>query len=807
MSNRTYSNNNWILYTLLTGLISLSLSCNNTKYLGKDQHLLQKNKLSLHSDKPIINKGERKDNLSKIVLQKPNTDAVDILPFKTPLKLWRYNHKYKKHNRPDTGSLPKSVERPVILDTSLIPRSIQNMKNYLFNQGYFYAKIQDTIFFRRQKATVKFDINAGDNYLINKINYDVDDSNIAFLLQATKDVSGLQKEKQFTYSMLEDERSRVTSLMRNNGYYKFTQENVTFKLDTFDKTLFRDIGSPFENAINFIKSAKRNTKPTIDIDLIIRKTDDTAGYKRFTIASVNVYPDFEGAGDLKDSSLIQRTIDSINFRYHQEYVHAKVLYEHIYIAPGNVYSQADYDKTYSKLYELGIFQFVRIDPRENRQHRGTIDYNIYLNRTKKYDNTYNLEISKGSTYSLGSSVGANFRDKNFAHGANLLTITASGGLEWVYNENLGTKIYDHFDLLTKYYGLNASLDFPKFLAPVASSLFDNSNLPHTIIGGGENVLQRVNYFTLVNTSANFSYSWHQNQSITWTLAPSFINIIRLPFISDSFTKVLNSNDYLKNSYKPNFIEGENITFTYDNVVKKHGINYSYLKLGLEEAGALLGGINELGYALNDLYNIQFAQYGKFDFDARHYFTFPRSVFAVHFYGGIGIPYDKSPTLPYIKQYFAGGPYSLRGWPIRTLGPGSYHNDTANINQIDRTGDIKLEMNGEYRFPIAPLFAGAVKLNGAFFADAGNIFLAHQDANYPGGELRLSTLGQSLAADMGIGFRFDIASFLTVRLDVGVPVKKPYVHTNGGWVIDKLDFYNSTWRKDNVIPVVTIGYPF
>ncbi|MCW3120652.1 MAG: surface antigen [Flavipsychrobacter sp.] len=806
MSNSIYSHHKRILYTLLAGLICLSLSCNTTKYLKKDEHLLVKNKVTLKSDKPIPNKGERKDNLSKIIIQKPNSDAVDILPFKTPFKLWHYNHRYEKRHKHDS-LLPKSVERPAILDTTLIPRSIQNMKNYLFNQGYFYASIQDTVIYSYKKAVVKYDISAGNNYLINKINYDVNDSNILFLLQATKDVSVLQKEKQFTYSMLEDERSRITSVMRNNGYYKFTQENVTFTIDTFDKTLFRNIESPFESAINFIKLAKHKTTPTIDINTIIRLADDTAAYKQFTIASVNVYPDFEDAEDLKDSTMIKRTIDSINFKYHHEYVHAKVLYEHIYIAPGNVYSQADYDKTYTKLNELGIFQYVRIDARENRKNRGTIDYNIYLTQSKKHDLNFNVETSKGSTYSLGTSVGANFRDKNFAHGANLLTIGVSGGLEWVYNENKGTKILDHFDLLTKFYGINASLDFPKFLAPVASSLFDNSNLPHTIIGGGENVLDRVNYFTLVNTSANFAYSWHQNQSITWTFAPAFINIIRLPVETDSFKKVLSTNAYLKNSYKPNFIEGQNISFTYDNSIKKHGINYSFLKLGLEEAGALLGAVNELGFALNDLYNLQFAQYAKFDFDARHYFTFPRSVFALHFYGGVGVPYDKSPTLPYIKQYFAGGPYSLRGWPIRTLGPGSYFNDSVKINQIDRTGDIKLEFNGEYRFPIAPLFAGAVKMNGAFFADMGNIWLAKADSSYPGGEFRLKTFGQTLAADMGIGLRFDIASFLTVRLDIGVPVKKPYVHQNGGWVFDKLDFYNSAWRKDNVIPVVTIGYPF
>jgi outer membrane protein insertion porin family len=797
---------------LLAGITALSAGCNNTRHLAENQYLLHKNRVVLVSDKPIANKGERKENLYKIIAQKPNTDAIDILPFKTPLKLWRYNHKYKKlHNLPDS-SLPKSYERPVILDTAMIPRVIQNMKSYLFNQGYFYARIRDSIVYSRKKAVVTYIIQMGDNYLINKVNYDIDDSDILGIVRANADASGLTKEREFTYSLLDDERSRITALIRNSGYYRFTQENVTFKIDTFDKAFFRDLESPFENAVNFIKSQKINTKPTIDIDVIIRLAEDTNAYRKYTINSVHVYPDYKGPADLKDSSMLTKTIGNVQFKYHDYYVRPRVLYQHIYLNPGHYYSQADFNKTNAKLNELGIFQYVRIDARENRANRGTLDYNILLNRTKKHDLLYNYEISSGSTYALGNSIGATFRDKNFMRGANLLTIGASGGLEAAYNESIGRQLYQHLNLLTIYYGLNASLDFPKFLAPVASSLFTNSNLPHTIVSGGENALERINYFTLVNTSANFAYSWRETQTTSWTFSPSFINIIRLPVKTDSFNRLLNSNSYLKNSYEETFIEGENISFTYDNIVKKHGVNYSYLRLGLEEAGALMGVVNKVGEALNGLYKFgNYARYAKFDFDGRHYFTFPHSVLAVRFYGGIGLPYDDTGALPYIKQYFAGGPYSLRGWTIRTLGPGSYFDPAAkdNPSQIDRTGDIKLESNAEYRFPITPLFAGNVKMNGAFFADAGNIWLAKKDkgGKYAGGEIELSTFGQTLAADMGLGFRFDIASFITLRLDVAIPVKKPYVHTSGGWVFNQVDFGNSTWRKDNIVPIITIGYPF
>ena len=211
--------------------------------------------------------------------------------------------------------------------------------------------------------------------------------------------------------------------------------------------------------------------------------------------------------------------------------------------------------------------------------------------------------------------------------------------------------------------------------------------------------------------------------------------------------------------------------------------------------------------MNNINQIEYAQYTKFDFDARHYFTLPKSVFAFRFSGGIGIPYGQSDALPYIKQYFSGGPYSLRGWRIRTLGPGSYYMPVSNANQIDRTGDIKLELNGEYRFPITPLFAGAVKMNGALFADAGNIWLAKKGPGYPGGEFEFNTLGQDIAMDMGAGARFDIASFLTLRIDLAIPVKEPYIYTNGGWVFNKINPYDSDWRSNNLILNVSIGYPF
>jgi len=748
-------------------------------------------------------RSEIKDNLGRMILQRPNSRFLGV-----PFKLGMYNRHYNRLHMRDT--LPKSVERPVITDTALAKRSMQNMKTYLYNQGYFYAKIRDTIVVRHKRAFVTYSIDPGINYLINNVNYVVGDSEVAHIIRANSDGSVLTKGKEFRYNLLEDERNRIAALLRNKGYYKFTPDNVNFYngMDTVDKTLFKNAESPFEGAINFALEQKEKKKNTMDITCYVQLTDDSAAFTKFTIGAVQVLPDYRVIRIPSDSGQIIKKEGGIFFRYRRYYVHPHVLYEHIYLYPGNLYSQSDVDKTKAKLTELGIFQYANPVAFEHPGKPNTLDYSILATRTRKHDFFTSYQVSSGSTYFLGNSLSVNFRDRNLLKGANLLTIGVNAGVELAYNDNLGGAFTNRFSFLTWYYGANGNVDFPKFLAPVASSLFTNSNLPHTIIGGGENVIDRINYFTLMNTSANFTYNWKESSTKTWTLTPGFVNKIHLPVITPSFDSVLAHNAFLRNSYKENFIEGENISYTFDNIEQKRNVNYSFFKGSFEEAGALLSGINKFGTALNDIYKLQYAQYFKFDFDVRHYFTYNHAVVAMRFLAGIGVPYGQSTALPYIKQYFAGGPYSLRGWRIRTLGPGSFYDPTANnANQIDRTGDIKLEYNTEFRFPITPLFAGAVKMNGAIFADAGNIWLAHSDPGFPGGEFSFSTLGRDIAADVGAGTRFEIASFLTLRVDVAMPVRKPYVINNGGWVFNEIAFSDRTWRSNNVVFNISVGYPF
>ncbi len=787
---------------IISVLLMAVAGCSSTKHLDDGKYLLRRNAVKLKTNGIAINKGETRDYLARLVVQRPNTYRI-LGSF--PLKLWSYNARYAKmHNLPDS-LLPKTVERPVVLDTALLPKTILNMRSFLFNQGYFYAKVTDTVIYKKKKAYVIYNVTSGINYLINIIQHDVDDSGIATLMQHAAAGSVLKKNKVFSYSQLDEERGRLVSVIRNAGYYKFSLENIRFEIDTMDKAFLRDIDNPLESAINFIALTHTNKKPTIDVKIIVRTKEDTTGIP-YRIAKVTVYPDYQGVADTRDNSQLEYTIDSILFRYHENYVHARVLADRIYMQPGQLYSQENQDKTIAKLNELGIFQYIRIQTVERPD--STLLLNIFLSRTKKLDFKTNFEVSNGgSTYSLGNSLGASFQNKNFAKGANLLSVSLNAGIE--LGDSLGNRDFKRITMLTQYYGFNTSLDFPKFIAPLPKGLFDNSNLPHTIISAGSNVINRVQYFTLTNTSASFKYNWRESQTQVWEFSPAFVNIIKLGHLTPAFQEKLRSSQFLSNSYREIFIEGENISYTFSNIEKKKGRNYFRIKLGMEEAGGLLAGINSILPTVIDFSKNPYAQYVKFDFDGQRFVSLPHSSFALRFYGGIGLPNGHTSSLPYVKQYYVGGPYSTRGWRIRTLGPGSYYDSSSagKINTIDRTGDIKLEFNGEYRFPILPLFAGLIKMNGALFTDAGNMWLARKDTSRAGGEFALSKLGQDIAMDVGAGTRFDIASFLTLRLDVAMPVKKPYIPVNNGWVLDAIDFKNPTWRSNNIIVNLSIGYPF
>jgi outer membrane protein assembly factor BamA len=685
------------------------------------------------------------------------------------------------------------------------------MRSFLFNEGYFYAKVLDTTKLSGKKARVTYQVETGRGYLINRTILDVDDSAIKSVIRTTMRESILKEGTPFSMTLLEQERARVAAAMRNEGYYYFSTENIYFEIDTVDKRYLKDIENPFESAINFLTLQREDRKPTLDVRMFVRAVDDTDAYRQFSIGRIRVYPDFVDRNDYRDSSMLERRVDNVLFRYHNYYINEGVVFRNIFLSSGQLFTQDNYDRTVTRLNDLGVFQYVRISLNEDTtiKDRKVLRCTIYMSPAKRYDFNTNFEVSSASTYTLGSAVSVGIRNRNLLRGANQLAVSVSGGIETIYDDRIGDKLFSKFAIRSRNIGANASLSLPKFVVPFNLKNAVIGNIPRTVINVGTTLLERLDYFTLTSTTASFGYNWRETSTKTWDLTPVFVNVFTLPKTSIDFQKRLDTNAFLANSYREVTIEGENAAFTFSNNEKKRGRNYSYVRVSGEEAGALFSGISRIGEAINNRLSYNYAQYLRLDADGRHFFTYPHSTVAVRLATGIGVPYGNSTSLPYVKQYFAGGAYSIRGWRVRTLGPGSYYDpkDAGRSNLIDRTGDIRLESSVEYRFDIVKLFAGSLKLAGATFVDAGNIWLARADSSYPGGEFRFSKLGRDIAASTGMGARLNIGDFITFRADAAFPVKKPYSPNPGGWVIKEVDLFDPTWRAENLVLSFAIGYPF
>jgi outer membrane protein assembly factor BamA len=797
------------IFNILTFSLFIVLffsSCNSTKHLSENQYLLRKNSININTNNRFLKKSDLIDQLQSFIIQKPNSYFPSIgLGISFPVKLYLYNFRYKKYAK-DSNSLfikNRIVEKPVIFDSSLKNKSKSNIAKYLYNNGYFYASISDSTYFRNQKAYVHYNIETGKKYQINQFAFDIDDTSIAKIIANNVNLFPIQPNKDFSMSLLDEQRSFIANLLRNNGYFFFTNSNISFLLDTLQidsKTKKRE--NLLFKSLN-ITSADKNYP--INISLIVRNNDDPRSYTTYSIGDIKVYMDFESNADFTDSSLFHIEYENIHFYYHNYYVNKNVIHKHLFLDKGTYFKQDNYDQTINKLNDLGVFKYIRIfiDADTSKGNRN-LNCTIVLSPTQKYDLSFNVELSNATTYSLGSALNFNIKNRNVLKGANLLSANLTGGYEYSYNNNLSPKFLEKFYLLSRNISGNINFILPKFILPFPIKGASKSNQPTTTLTIGSSLQDRINYFKLNNTVFSINYNWHETEKKQWNVVPAFMNFVSLPYTSDSFKNRLATNSFLERSYQEAFIEGERINFIYSNQIRNKKTDLFYLKLGIEEAGGLVSGLSKLGVLNKDL---KFAQYVKFDLEAIKYINYKKSMWAFRSIMGVGMPYGNSSTLPYIKQYFVGGPYSLRGWRARQLGPGAYVSfDSTNAQFIDRTGDIKFECNAEYRYDILQLFGGTIKMNGAIFTDAGNIWMS-RSSDKPNTQFLFSQAFNNLAISSGTGIRLDFAGFVILRFDAAFPIKQASPNALNTWQIKNIDIFNPTWRANNLIFNFAIGYPF
>ena len=774
---------------------SIFLSCNSTHTLTEGEYLVCKNKIE--TDNIKVNT----DEINNYIKQKPNRKFLFLFHFH--LGVYNITHSKNEHKFLKWIGVYKMSdiigEPPVILDTLLTNKSVKQIKLFMNSKGYFNSKVEKQIQYKNKKARIKYLIYSSKPYCINNFDYNIKDNIINSIVMSDTANSLAVRGANYDADILQNERERITANLKNNGYYFFTKEFITYSVDS----------TVSNHKINVTLEIRNPVKKNINYpDSIIETT-----HKRYIINEINIYTNYNSFD--QDTAIFkkftyyaaQRNKNVVpvkfNFLYRDTFkINLKTITQSIFFKPGDYFLLKDEEQTYNRFTDLKMFKFVNIKfaetPHDSMVDKNTLDCKIQL--TKTHLNSFSLETevtnSSGNYGIAGDFVS---QSKNIFRGAEIFNLKISGAMEIqkILNGSSETGIKQ---ILPNTFetGAEASIDIPKFLIPIAQEAFPKYFIPKTMITTGINYQDRPDYTRYI-INMSYGYEWKESATKKHILYPIDINSVKI-YPTQAFENTIDSiNDpKIKNSYVDHLTMALRYSFIFNNQQVNKGKNFSYFRGNFEASGNILRALNNFfnDYHYADghynMFNIRYAQYVRGDIDYRHYFIFDKfNTIVVRGVAGYGLAYGNSSVLPFEKSFFVGGANSIRAWSIYSLGPGSY-SDLSKMN-FNRTGDIDLEANAEYRFPIYSFFKGAL------FTDAGNIWLNKKNPLMPDAEFEMNEFYKQIAVGAGFGLRFDF-SFFIMRLDAAVPLRNPSKPEDERWVL------KATTKKDIQFNL-GIGYPF
>lgn len=761
-------------------------SCRVARNLPADQSLMVRNKFVLITDAKGSEKEKVKEDLSKIVSQKPNKKILGFMP----VRMWLYYSATRKGKLTKFKQwiIDKVGEQPVIYDSTLTSKSERSMENYLFNFGYFYNDVTDTAITKNRRTTITYTINAGQAWKIGEVELPKGKSACDSLVREKHKATFLRKGERFDIVNLKSERDRIESILRNSGYYFFNREYVTFDLDSVSK------------------------KKEVNIKITINQPSDSTEHEQFYINDIYVVTDYS-TERLNDSTK-RDTVCQNEYKFIAQKMNFKkgALLDAIFFRQNDLYSKDNELRTINRFSLLGTFKFISIEYAKANRNDNYLDCFIYLTPAKRQDILYNLETNVTNEGLFGLAGSMSYKNKNLSKRADQLLFNLSAGIQLKFSKKEKVQIITANTSASLTYYLN------RFLIPFRSKLFSRNTNPKTRFNATYNFEHRFDFDTLGkvaflyqlhNFNFSFGYEWNENIYKRHLFNPININFYLLPKRGSEFNRRLSLNPILASSFEEQVIIGPNYTFTYTNQRSNRDRIYMYFRSNIETAGNIIYAgfrLANLKAQHDSVYLIAkrpFSQYFRIEGDWRNYFRMNNhSMFAVRTFAGIGVPYGNSIALPFIKQFFVGGPNSLRGFLIREIGPGGYADPTAynretgektNVGFFNQTGDIKLEMNAEIRFDIYKWFKAAV------FADAGNVWLMRKDTRALG-EFNFKRFWSEFAVDAGAGIRLDF-NYFVIRFDYGFPLRDPRRSVGKRW-----QFANAQAFKTGQFQLA-IGYPF
>ncbi len=756
-----------IKYSFLLLITYVFASCSTTKLVPEHDKLYTGANIKLSTvDVPARTHKVVKSDLEGLTRPRPNSRFLGI-----PFKLAIYNMFGNRKPNSFFGRLrDKWGEPPVLLSNVNIETNVKNLQNHLENTGFFNATVTGDTIVKGKKAKAEYEAAAGNQYKIASVAFENDSSVLERTIQESVKSSLLKKDDPYDLDVIRAERTRIDAYLKERGFYYFTPDYLIVKVDS-------TIG-------NFMVDMRVSVKP--ETPAIARQV--------YTINDVYIYSGYNITTAERDTSLAHAEFHKGYYVIDPEKRYKPKMFEYIMqFQPGEVYNRTDHNRTLRRLINLNEFQHVR-NRFEPVPDSTELDAFYYLTPLPKKTLRADLNFTTKSNNLNGTELRLNWRNRNTFRAGEQLQASAYIASEIQFGGTFkGYNVYRT--------GAELNFTIPRFITPLFDLRVRGGYVPRTNIQLGYDVLHRMKLYTLNSFRGGLGYLWKTDVHKQHELYPITINYVQPINVTQEYRDSLFKYPYLERIIDSQFILGSTYQYNYNQAatgVQK--INSFYFNGLADLSGNIAGLITGANVQNGDkkrLFNAPFDQYIKLEVDGRYYRRFGlKSSWANRLVIGYGNPWGNSVQLPYIKQFFVGGNNSIRAFRSRSIGPGSFPLLSPNSEFFpDQTGDIKLEMNTEYR----PHISGP--LYGAVFIDAGNIWLKNEDPNRPGAKFSKDFLKQ-LAVGGGVGVRLDIVLFV-IRLDVAIPLHEPW--KEHPWVISRPD--SRLINRESIMFNLGIGYPF
>lgn len=756
-------------------LLFVVMSCSSTKYVPDGAYLLDE--VNVRTD----NKEVKPADVNMYIRQQPNTKWFNLI--KT--QLYIYNISGRDTTKWVNRALRRVGDAPVIFNSYETERSRQEVEKAVRNLGYMGATVDvGTKLAGKKKIKLSYDVHTGKAYKVRSIQYDIPDTTIWNYVQKDSAATLLSEGMNMDINVLDNERARITALLQQNGYYRFNKEYITYSADTTRNTYLIDLTMHLE-PYRMASDSLQEKHPQFYVNQVHFLTDYNA------LESANIQPE--------DSMLYKGY--PVLYRG-KPFIRPRILVGSQRLKKGELYNGNDVQQTYQNFNRLSVMRYTNIRFEElQRNDTSLVDAYIQLTKNKLRSVSFEVE-GTNSAGDLGAAAAVSLSNRNLFRGSETLTFRLRGAYEAVSGLQGDYRNESYTELSAE-----ASINFPRILFPFLNHGFVNRIQANTLFEMRYNYQLRPE-FTRIIASTGWSYQWaFRQQRIRHRIDLLDVNYLYMPWIHPDFKeRYLDQQDnyIVRYNYEDRLIVRSGYTFLFNsrgasmssNIFK--GTSYT-LRANIEAAGNWLYGLAKLtGMHKNKegeyaIMNIPFAQYIKGDFEfAKNIAIDNRNSIAYHLSFGIAVPYGNAKMIPFEKRYFAGGANSVRGWSVRSLGPGSFPGDGNFMNQ---TGDLKIEGSLEYR---SNLFW---KLAGAVFVDAGNVWTLRNYESQPGGQFRFNKFYKQIAVAYGIGFRIDLGFFI-LRFDGGMKAINPAFSSGR----ERYPIFHPRFSRDFAFHFA-VGYPF